>query len=75
MREYKIKYKLILEGTGLQSGSNKFDVDKRVRTIIKDALMIGLEKHTAFSSLFKDGDFDIKLEIMDYEPKKEEKMD
>lgn len=74
MREYKIKYKLILEGTGLQSGTNKFDVDKRVRTIIKDALMTELEKHTGLSSLFKDGDFDIKLEIMDYESKKEEKV-
>ena len=74
MREYKIKYKLILEGTGLQSGTNKFDVDKRVRTIIKNALMIELEKHTGLSSLFKDGDFDIKLEIMDYESKKEEKV-
>ena len=71
---YKIKYKLILEGTGLQSGANKFDVDKRVRTIIKDALMIELEKHTGFSSLFKDGDFDIKLEVMDYESQKEEKV-
>lgn len=74
MREYKIKYKLILEGTGLQSGTNKFDVDKRVRTIIKDALMIELEKHAGLSSLFKDGDFDIKLEIMDYESKKEERV-
>lgn len=74
MREYKIKYNLILEGTGLQSGINKFDVDKRIRTIIKDALMIELEKHTSFSSLFKDGDFDIKLEIKDYESKKEEKV-
>lgn len=71
MRDYEIKFKLLLEGTGLQSGANKFDVDKRVRTIIKDALMIELEKQSGFSALFKDGDFDIKLEIMDYKPKED----
>lgn len=66
MREYKVKYRLILEGTGLQSGANKFDVDKKIRTIINDTLMIELKKQTGFSSLFKNGNFDIKLEISDY---------
>lgn len=71
MRDYEIKYKLILEGTGLQSGANKFEVDRKIRNIIKDTLMIELEKQSGFSSLFKDGDFDIKLEIMDYKNKEE----
>lgn len=74
MRDYKIKFKLILEGTGLQSGANKFDVDKRIRTIIKDALMLELEKQTSFSSLFKDGDFDIRLEISDYISNEDKKV-
>ncbi len=74
MRDYKIKFKLILEGTGLQSGANKFDVDKKIRTIIKDTLMMELEKQTGFSFLFKDGDFDIKLEISDYIPNEDKKV-
>lgn len=74
MRDYKIKYKLVLEGIGIQSGANKFDVDKKIRKIIKDALMIELEKQTGFSTLFKDGDFDIKLEISDYNSSEDKKV-
>lgn len=74
MRNYEIKYKLILEGSGLQSGNNKFDVDQKIKNIIKDSLMLELEKKSGFSSLFKDGDFDIKLEIMDYKSKEEKQV-
>ncbi len=63
MKDFKVKYKVILEAESKLGGINNFEVDFAVRSMIRVALQKMLDESTSFAMLFKGGVYDIQIEL------------
>lgn len=73
MKNFNIKYKVSFEAKSRLGGKNQFEVDYSIRSLLRVAILQLKDIDSSFSRLFKDGNYDIDIQLEEFDEEQDNK--